>query len=408
MVIGRSASARKPPPWEPSGLVKLARVHAGNNAGDAMVAVSLAGTLFFSVPIGEARGRVALYLLTTMAPFAIVAPVIGPALDHVRSGRRYAIAATMLARAVVAWFMAGGGGLRLYPAAFAVLVLGKGYGLARAAAVPRLLPADQSQSLVGANARLSATGVIASSLAASIGAGLSALLGFGWTLRLAAVIYAVATVFALRLPDAVNSAPEPAGGGPRGVARFPANIRSALLGAVALKALAGYLTIFLAFLLKQGGGGSRDLGIVVGAAAVGGMSGTGFGMLLRRRAPEALLSGALIAATLGCLVAARSFNLGTAAFVAILSGLGGGLGKLAYDAMLQRDIVDELRGQTFARSETTLQLAWVVGGGLGIAVPSRGGLGLGVAALAMVVAAVPTVGALVRAHRAAGHRPPPG
>jgi hypothetical protein len=41
------------------------------------VAVALAGTLFFSVPIGEARSRVALYLLLTMLPFALLVPVAG-------------------------------------------------------------------------------------------------------------------------------------------------------------------------------------------------------------------------------------------------------------------------------------------------------------------------------------------
>ena len=81
-----------------SGLGRLIELHAVNTAGDAMVAVALANTLFFSVPTGEARGRVALYLLITMAPFAVMAPIIGPLLDRFRHGRRYAIAATMLAR----------------------------------------------------------------------------------------------------------------------------------------------------------------------------------------------------------------------------------------------------------------------------------------------------------------------
>src|SRR5262249_50857527 len=59
-----------------SGLGRLIELHGVNTAGDAMVAVALANTLFFSVPVGEARGRVALYLVITMAPFALVAPVI--------------------------------------------------------------------------------------------------------------------------------------------------------------------------------------------------------------------------------------------------------------------------------------------------------------------------------------------
>src|SRR5687768_10146170 len=51
-----------------SGLGRLIELHGFNTAGDAMIAVALANTLFFSVPVGEARGRVALYLLITMTP----------------------------------------------------------------------------------------------------------------------------------------------------------------------------------------------------------------------------------------------------------------------------------------------------------------------------------------------------
>ncbi len=39
-----------------------------NGAGDVMITVALASTVFFSVPTDEARGRVALYLAITMAP----------------------------------------------------------------------------------------------------------------------------------------------------------------------------------------------------------------------------------------------------------------------------------------------------------------------------------------------------
>ena len=52
----------------------------------AAVAISLAGSLFFDISPEAARGKVALYLLLTMAPFAIVAPILGPALDSMRAG----------------------------------------------------------------------------------------------------------------------------------------------------------------------------------------------------------------------------------------------------------------------------------------------------------------------------------
>ncbi|MDX3127984.1 MFS transporter, partial [Streptomyces scabiei] len=58
-----------------SGLGKLIELHGVNGAGDVMITVSLASTVFFSVPTDEARGRVALYLAITLAPFALLAPV---------------------------------------------------------------------------------------------------------------------------------------------------------------------------------------------------------------------------------------------------------------------------------------------------------------------------------------------
>ena len=123
------------------GMVRLFDLHALSCAGDTLIAIGLAGTIFFNVPLGEARSKVALYLLITMVPFALLAPVVGPLLDHFRHGRRYALAATMLGRAFLAYVISDNLlGWGLYPAAFGVLALSRAYGVARSAAVPRLLP----------------------------------------------------------------------------------------------------------------------------------------------------------------------------------------------------------------------------------------------------------------------------
>ena len=55
-----------------AGMTRLLDLHAISCAGDTLVTMGLAGTVFFSVAADAARGRVALYLLITMAPFAIV------------------------------------------------------------------------------------------------------------------------------------------------------------------------------------------------------------------------------------------------------------------------------------------------------------------------------------------------
>ena len=106
----------------------LARTHAAAAAGDAAVAISLAGSLFFDISPQAARGKVALYLLLTMAPFAVVAPLLGPALDRMQGGRRLMVVISCAGRAVVTAFLVVNiSSLWLFPLAFLFLVLAKAY-----------------------------------------------------------------------------------------------------------------------------------------------------------------------------------------------------------------------------------------------------------------------------------------
>ena len=78
----------------------------------------------------------------------------------------------------------------------------------------------------------------------------------------------------------------------------------------------------------------------------------------------------------------------------ILSAVANGLGKSALDAIVQREVPERLRASAFARSETWLQLAWVVGGALGVALPTTGWLGFTVAAALLVLAVALTLWSL--------------
>ncbi|MDQ1682166.1 MAG: hypothetical protein QOH99_707 [Frankiaceae bacterium] len=393
-----------------SGLDRLIELHAVQSAADAAVAIALAGTLFFNVPVGEARGKVALYLLMTLAPFAIVAPLVGPLLDRFRSGRRYAIAASCLARGFFVWVMAGaldGEGLALFPAAFGVLVLGKAYGVARSAAVPRLLP--RGLGLVRANARVTLAGTIAAVLLGPIGLGISHFAGPEWLLRVTAVLYVTAMVLALRLPATVDTpveSDEPVELGPYGtqmllpapVARparglrlprvrpLPKTIVAALRAQAALRALVGFLTLYVAFLIRTGNLGGlaqpTALGLLVGSAVFGGVAGTWAGDRIPTHSPHQLLAGLVAATAVACSVSAFFFSPASAMTMAALAGFSQALGKLALDAVIQRDTVDDDRASAFARTETLLQLSWVVGGGLGLA-PIVGTWGFGLAALVL-------------------------
>ncbi|MDP9240528.1 MAG: MFS transporter, partial [Actinomycetota bacterium] len=137
----------------------------------------------------------------------------------------------------------------------------------------------------------------------------------------------------------------------------------------ALRALSGFLTLFLAFLLRTnhaGVHGGLSLGAVVGAAAFGSFTGTAIGARARLRHPHAIQLFMLALAAAGCVVAVVLPGLAPAIGLALVAGLSNSLAKLALDAVVQTEVPEDVRSSAFARSETVLQLAWVVGGGLGL------------------------------------------
>src|SRR5690606_24327815 len=161
------------------------------------MAIGLAGTLFFAATTSEARDQVALALAVTMAPFAIVAPLIGPFLDRFRRGRRWAIGSTMAIRAFLCWVLAGAVVANqwwLYPAVLGCLVASKAYNVTRSSAVPRLLP--EGFTLVTANSRISLSGTIGAALGGGL-AGAASLAGPEWALRVAFVIFVAGTILAI-------------------------------------------------------------------------------------------------------------------------------------------------------------------------------------------------------------------
>ena len=148
-----------------SGLTALMWTSIANFAVDAVLAVALAGTLFFSAAEAESRTSVAAYLLVTIAPFALLAPLIGPALDRIRTGRRLALSLTFAGRVVLAAVLLQNfDSWALYPAALGMLVLSKSYGVLKSSVTPRVAPDELD--LVRANARLTIAGHIGGSMVA--------------------------------------------------------------------------------------------------------------------------------------------------------------------------------------------------------------------------------------------------
>lgn len=402
-----------------SGLTGLIWTHALNVAGDALIAVSLAGTLFFAAAAGEQRSNVALYLVVTMAPFAVVAPIIGPALDRLQRGRRWALASTMVGRALLAGVMAANyDNFALYPAAFGALVLSKSYGVLKGAVVPRVLPGELT--LVTANARMSIFGLITGGVAAGIGAGVATVLGFGWELSVTVAVFLAAGVVCLKLPTHVDhsegelaasvlSTAQTGALTGRGRRSLGITVVTALRGVAALRGLAGFLTIFAPFLVQGTIDGALEatlaLGAIAGGAGLGSFAGTAIGSRTRLNNPDLVVLVMVGIAALACLVGAFAFSIPVMAGVAVAAGVTNALGKHSLDAVIQRDIPESLRPSAFARSETLLQICWVLGGGIAISLPLIGWIAFTVAASLMAAAAVVT---LLSARRSRAARAPAG
>jgi hypothetical protein len=385
-----------------TGMLRLLDLHAASCAGDTLVALGLAGTIFFSVDAGEARDRVALYLIVTMLPFALLAPIVGPVLDRFRHGRRYALAVTMLGRAFLAILIAEHlTGWALYPAAFGMLVLSRAYGVARSAAVPRVLP--KGLGLSEAGARASVFGAFAGAIVLPIGLA-AAQFGPQWPLRLSTLVFFWGMVTSLRLPPRADS--DPPEQVPR-VLQRPSHrggkilsgrlVVGALIGSATLRALYGFLTLFLAFAIKEkvlpvGLGPwklSDQVAVVVVAAAlgVGSFLATAIGTRLRIHRPALLQGVGITLAAFVAVIAAERGSLGAVALLCLVTAIASGLAKLAVDASIQERVDEQVRASAFAHSETLLMVAWVFGGAVGL-IPFGGGWGLLVAAAFMVFGAV--------------------
>jgi MFS family permease len=391
-----------------AGMMRLFDLHAASCAGDTLVTIGLAGTIFFSAPAEEARGKVALYLLVTMVPFALLAPVVGPLLDHFRHGRRYALAATMLGRAFLAWLISDYiHGFGLFPAAFGVLALSRAYGVARSAAVPRLLP--DRLGLSEAGARASVYGTVAGAAFAPLGV-IAFQFGPQWPLRISSLIFLVGMVIALRLPPRADADPPETVPQVVPFAWLRRNGRekaltgrlviSALIGSGCLRGLYGFLLIFLAFTIKEGGlpstvfgvsvGKGAAIGVIGGALGAGTFLSTAVGTRLRIRRPVALQAGGLILVAAAAVLATLRFSLPALALLCLITAIASGLAKLAVDASIQEKINEHVRASAFAHAETVLMLAWVAGGAVGL-IPVGGRIGVGIAAGFATLAALRAV-----------------
>ncbi|MCU1426886.1 MAG: Major Facilitator Superfamily transporter [Actinomycetia bacterium] len=383
-------------PTTASPFSRLAVAYAIGVCGDVFVTVALADSVFFSAPSHAARGKVLLYLALTMAPFAVIAPVLGPLLDRTRGGRRLVIALACAGRAVLCLFMANNiHGLLLYPLAFGLLVLSKAQAIAKSSLVPSVV--DDESELVLANSRLALIAVIGGVVGGLPAAAILKLAGGEWVLRVASLVLLTGAFAALRIPRAKHVGPTESVEDRQALHVPSIIVAGSAMGL--LRGVVGFVTFFAAFVLK----GTRTptpawvYGALLGASALGNGAGTLSAPFLRKHfREESILIGSLLFPGVVLIFLARSYGRTELICAGFLIAFGAAVGRLAFDSLVQRDAADAARGRAFARFETRFQLAWVAGGVLAVLFPGGGRAGIFLAALVLLFSGLTYFGAVRR------------
>lgn len=376
-----------------SGLTALAAVTSLNFACDAILAVALANTLFFAAATAESEQNVALYLALTIAPFALLAPILGPLLDRWQSGQRLSMSLSFSVRAFFAILLAlNFSTWLLYPLSLGILVTSKSFGIVRASVTPAVAP--PSLNLVNINSRLTIVGHVWGTLTAG---GLAAILvkvgSHTWPLWLLAIAATIAAYLCFLIPATDGDPQTPTAGTPSDTSGWIAKLKSIYLpeklttltrvvvaNCATNRLITGFLTLFLAFVVKEQSAGSAvaqaSLLATFGAmAAAGTFCGNWAGSHIRVRAAAHTTLGALTVSVVALSVAAvYSDILGDhlmwlAPVVGVCAAMSS-ITKVTMDTVVQQTSSARFRASIFGRVETVLQLSWVCGGGLGILLPA--------------------------------------
>ena len=335
---------------------RLSITHAAMMAGDAAMVVALADSMFLSISPEEGREKVLLFLVVSFAPFLLIAPLIGPFLDRVAGGRRTVIQGAACARLVLSLLMAFlVDNLALFPLVFAALVLQKTYLICKSAIVPSVV--RNERELVEANSKL---GMIAGlvGFVAVIPAGLlQVTVGSTGTLVYGALVFAYALFASTFLSADVVAREEP-----DAEEIVELHSPSVVVGSIVmmlLRASVGFMLFLMAFWLREQSAGTTKFGVAVSTAAIATVIGNASARFIRSRLSEELmLFGALGLTSVAALAAAFVGGFQAMVGLAFAANLAASIGRLGFEAMLQRDAPEANRGRAFAMFETRFQFAW--------------------------------------------------
>ncbi|WP_019873582.1 hypothetical protein [Sporichthya polymorpha] len=330
-------------------------------AGDVMVAIALANTIFFTAPSDAARQQVVLYLALAMLPVALLTPVVdGLLARHAKQLRHTLFLASAIRVGLAAALIGGVETAALYPLALALLVTSRVHGIARTAYVPEILPSDRS--LVWANTWLSATVNIASAIGAGIATAVVALTGASsGALFVAVGAYALSALVVLpRVPgeraiDAVDRDLVIDGD----AARLPSRTVAAGVALAVIRFATGFLTFLLAFSAKDN---PALFSALVAAAVIGGALGTFTAGAARPFMPMWALPPTLLAVLAFTAASAAWDGRAVWSFaVALSSAFAWAAGKVAFDGLTQQLTCPAGRRRVVVRYAVGFQVCWIVG-----------------------------------------------
>jgi len=354
-------------------------------AGETAMTLALADSLFLSISPDAARTKVILFLAVSMAPFAIVAPFVGPLVDRMRGGQRMVVLMVAILRAfVLIGMMQSLDSLALFPLAFASLVLAKTYSIAKSSLVPTTI--SDPDGLVAANSKLGQIGGITGFIVV-VPVWLLQLISSQAALGFGVIAFLAAALNANRLPKTV-------------VATTPADaleteeLHSASVVAAAnamrvLRGIVGFMFFHLAFWLRREIAGTAWFALAIGLSGLATLGANFAGPYLRKKMQvQTMLLCSLISVGIVGVGSAWFGNITGGIVLAAVVNAAAAIGRLAFEATVQSGAPDANRGRAFSRFETQNQMAWVAGGLVPVIFAPTGWVGFAVVGVVGVAGAL--------------------
>lgn len=400
--------------------------------GDGVFQAGLGGAVLFNPERQADPAAIAIGLAVLLLPYSLVGPFAGALLD--RADRRAVLVVANLVRGALIVLVAvavatGAAGVALYTGALLVtgtsrfVLAGLSASLPHVVARRQLVEANALAATMG-GAMAAAGGGCAIALRAVAGSGNT---GSAWVTGTAMLGSLTAALVAAgfgrsRLGpderDGPAEAPVAVLRGLRDGARAAAGVSSVAAGMVALAAhrlsfgVATLVTLLLyrhtfssAGLLEAGLAG---VGQLLAAGAVGLLLAAVITpMLVARLGRRRTVRGALVAAALVTAGLGLPMLMTTTLVAAFGLAAAGQVVKLSLDAVVQRDIVDELRGRVFALYDTVFNVGYVLAVALAATVVAPDGRAPGLLVLVVVVYLIGALAHAVLDRPARGTSPPP-